>query len=111
MVILWSSGSGELRGDVCARALPVLVPRVPLARQASPGVSMTLPGVAGSFCTPAGASASRDGHHYGVDAREACCWLGAEARLGEQPRVFRLGAPAARNDGKQPDVQVLREVR
>jgi hypothetical protein len=25
--------------------------------------------------------------------------------------VFRLGAPAARQDGEQPDVQVLREVR
>jgi len=53
----------------------------------------------------------RGGRYHELDAREACCWLGAEARLGEQPRVLRLGAPAARKDGEQPDVQVLREVR
>jgi hypothetical protein len=57
------------------------------------------------------ASAGWGGRYHGLDAGEAYGRLGVEAGLGEQPRVFRLGAPAARQDGEQPDVQVLREVR
>jgi hypothetical protein len=40
--------------------------------------------------------------------REAGGRLWPEARLGQQPRVFRLGALAAREDRHHADVQVFR---
>jgi hypothetical protein len=46
---------------------------------------------------PLRASAGWDGRYHGLDAGEAYGRLGAETGLGEQPRVFRLGAPAARS--------------
>ena len=71
-------GGGEFYADAYARALSIWVRkyRAPLAQQASPGVrspaSMTPPG-ADQPVLYAGlrASAGRDGHHYGVGAREA----------------------------------------
>ena len=83
--------------------------RGPLARRASPGVrssaSMTPPGATQPVLhVGLRASAGRDGHHYRLDAGEGHCRLRTEACLGEQPRVLRLGAPAARENGDQPDV-------
>ena len=82
------------------------IPRCPL----SP--FMTPPGVAEFFlCGDLRASAGRGRGYHGLDACQAYGCLGMEARLVEQPRVLRFGAPAAGEDGEQPDVQVLGEVR
>src|SRR5580704_15312395 len=101
-----------------AETLPILVAQAPrsLARRASHGVCssgfMTLPGVAQPVLR-AGlrALAGWGGDHDGLDAGEGYCRFRAEACLGEQPGVLRFGAPAAREDGDQADVQVLGEVR